>query len=105
MSHFQFEEFTFNNQSQTNEPKQEMEFPVVQLFENTIVDVLEDKNKLYRPVELKPIEDYYDFKNTNNFFLSTNLFDMYNGIPSIPRKNRKMSDQSIDSMVQLFEQI
>ena len=95
----QFEEFNFN----VHHPQLEEEQPVVQLLDNTTVTKLDDKNFLYRPADIKSFDDWILPKNHTNYFIPTDMFEMFNGLPIPIQKKRKMSDTSNDSIIKLFE--
>lgn len=77
--------------------------PVVQLLEDTKIAKLDDSNYLYCPADIKSFDDWTLQKNHKNYFIPTDVFDMFNGIPTSIQKKRKMSDTSNDSIIKLFE--
>ena len=74
----------------TDEPK-----PIIMDFEN--------KN-LFKPAEIKNFEEWNSAKKIPNYFMSTEMFEIYKGIRTI-KNNRKLSTSSTssDGIVEFIE--
>jgi len=63
---------------------------------NSIIMNFENKNYLFRPADIKNFEEWNSAKKTSNYFLSTDMFEIYKGIRAI-KNNRKLSTNSTSS--------
>ena len=78
--------------------------PIVLNLEDSKIEKLDDKNYLYRPANIKNFEEWTNNKKPHSYLIQHDIYEMFQSIPA-PKKNRKMSTSSTDSVVQMFEDL